>query len=86
MIEAGGDPFLAELRVSSYEECKNFLLNLPGIGNKVSFFDLLFLPIDFNLFSPIKIATLNIALSILGHFKPFLYILFSLTKLCIQNY
>ncbi|KAL5962130.1 N-glycosylase/DNA lyase [Taenia solium] len=36
LIEAGGDLFLAKLRVSSYEECKAFLLNLPGIGNKVA--------------------------------------------------
>ncbi|VDM30589.1 unnamed protein product [Hydatigera taeniaeformis] len=36
LIEAGGDPFLANLRVSSYKECKTFLLALPGIGNKVA--------------------------------------------------
>ncbi|CDS42896.1 N glycosylase:DNA lyase [Echinococcus multilocularis] len=36
LIEAGGDAFLAKLRVASYEECKTFLLDLPGIGNKVA--------------------------------------------------
>ncbi|KAL5110417.1 N-glycosylase/DNA lyase [Taenia crassiceps] len=36
LIEVGGDLFLSKLRVSSYEECKRFLLDLPGIGNKVA--------------------------------------------------
>ncbi|KAM7537760.1 hypothetical protein Aperf_G00000062761 [Anoplocephala perfoliata] len=33
---AGGDEFLETLRESPYEECKRFLLQLPGVGNKVA--------------------------------------------------
>ncbi|VDO08230.1 unnamed protein product [Rodentolepis nana] len=36
LMTAGGDEFLENLRNSSYEECKNFLLQLPGVGNKVA--------------------------------------------------
>nr|CDS32233.1 N glycosylase:DNA lyase [Hymenolepis microstoma] len=36
LIAAGGDEFLKNLRNSSYEECKSFLLQLPGVGNKVA--------------------------------------------------
>ncbi|VDL60657.1 unnamed protein product [Hymenolepis diminuta] len=36
LITAGGDEFLKNLRDASYEECKSFLLQLPGVGNKVA--------------------------------------------------
>ncbi|VDD83319.1 unnamed protein product [Mesocestoides corti] len=36
LLEAGGDSALINLRKASYDECKAFLLKLPGVGNKVA--------------------------------------------------